>query len=329
MAANESDQTLSLADVVTQVQRDEPSPSDPLAPKTKADTNTEADTDAEIHDEPQQETRPHKDSLSIQTTRKRSWFSRIFCCMCDSDKETVVYTPPVPTSSFSKPTYAAAQQSMNMGSQAQGNAGSHSANNTFSRQNRMPSSSEIPKEPVALLPPLDPLVPFRKTLVLDLDETLVHSSFKPVPTANFVVQIEIDRTIHNVYVAKRPYVDEFLRRMGELYEVVVFTASLGKYANPVLDLLDIHGVVKYRLFRESCTNHMGNFVKDMSRIGRDPKHSMIVDNSPIAYLFQRESAIAITSWFDDPDDRELLEMIPFLESITEVEDVRPYLEDRH
>lgn len=31
-----------------------------------------------------------------------------------------------------------------------------------------------------------------------------------------------------VYVLKRPYVDEFLRRMGELFECVLFTASLAK-----------------------------------------------------------------------------------------------------
>ncbi|EAW97081.1 CTD (carboxy-terminal domain, RNA polymerase II, polypeptide A) small phosphatase 2, isoform CRA_a, partial [Homo sapiens] len=43
---------------------------------------------------------------------------------------------------------------------------------------------------------------------------------------------------YQVYVLKRPYVDEFLRRMGELFECVLFTASLAKYADPVTDLLD-------------------------------------------------------------------------------------------
>lgn len=49
--------------------------------------------------------------------------------------------------------------------------------------------------------------------------------------------------------------------MGEKYEIVVFTASLAKYADPVLDMLDIHKVVKHRLFRESCFNHKGTYVK--------------------------------------------------------------------
>lgn len=65
-------------------------------------------------------------------------------------------------------------------------------------------------------------------MVIDLDETLVHSSFKPINNADFVVPVEIDGTVHQVYVLKRPYVDEFLQRMGELYECVLFTASLAK-----------------------------------------------------------------------------------------------------
>jgi RNA polymerase II subunit A small phosphatase-like protein len=57
------------------------------------------------------------------------------------------------------------------------------------------------------------------------------------------------------------YVAAFLKAMGEIYEVVIFTASLSKYADPVLDQLDIHRVVKHRLFRESCYNNKGNYVK--------------------------------------------------------------------
>lgn len=61
---------------------------------------------------------------------------------------------------------------------------------------------------------------------------------QPIPNADFVVPVEIDGTVHQVYVLKRPYVDEFLKKMGELYECVLFTASLAKYADPVADLLD-------------------------------------------------------------------------------------------
>jgi len=62
--------------------------------------------------------------------------------------------------------------------------------------------------------------------------------FQPIPNADFIVPVEIDGTVHQVYVLKRPHVDEFLQKMGELYECVLFTASLAKYADPVADLLD-------------------------------------------------------------------------------------------
>eukprot|EP00002_Diphylleia_rotans_P027758 TRINITY_DN5576_c0_g1_i2.p1 TRINITY_DN5576_c0_g1~~TRINITY_DN5576_c0_g1_i2.p1 ORF type:complete len:213 (-),score=51.29 TRINITY_DN5576_c0_g1_i2:775-1413(-) len=180
-----------------------------------------------------------------------------------------------------------------------------------------------------LLPPYPSGMPPKKTIVLDLDETLVHSSFKPVPNADFVVDIEIEGVHHRVYVCKRPFVDTFLIEVGKLFEVVVFTASLSKYADPVLDLLDPHRVVKHRLFRESCTYHMGNFVKDMTRLGRNIQDVFILDNSPAAYLFQPENAIAILSWFDDQSDCELIELVPFLQTLVEVEDVRPHLQFRH
>ncbi|KAI9325949.1 hypothetical protein DFJ73DRAFT_965456 [Zopfochytrium polystomum] len=69
----------------------------------------------------------------------------------------------------------------------------------------------------------------KKCLVLDLDETLVHSSFKPVLNCDFVVPVEIDGTVHRFYVLKRPGVDEFMRRVGSQFEVVVFTTSLAKF----------------------------------------------------------------------------------------------------
>lgn len=87
--------------------------------------------------------------------------------------------------------------------------------------------------------------------------------FQMIHQADYVVPVEIENQYHNVYVIKRPGVDGFLKAMGEIYEIVIFTASLSKYADPVLDQLDIHRVVGEgaRLFRESCYNNKGNYVK--------------------------------------------------------------------
>lgn len=142
------------------------------------------------------------------------------------------------------------------------------------------------------------LLPTRKPsdnricLVIDLDETLVHSSFKPIDNADFIVPVEIDGTLHKVYVSKRPHVDEFLKQMGQLYECVLFTASLAKYADPVADLLDKESIFKTRLFRESCAFYRGNYVKDLSRLGRDLNRVIIVDNSPASYIFHPDNAVS-------------------------------------
>ncbi|KAI8344014.1 HAD-like domain-containing protein [Chlamydoabsidia padenii] len=166
-----------------------------------------------------------------------------------------------------------------------------------------------------LLAPISKQDKGRKCLVLDLDETLVHSSFKITPRADFVVPVEIDGSFHNVFVLKRPGVDAFMKRMGELYEIVVFTASLSKYADPVLDTFDIHRAVRHRLFRESCFYYKGTYVKDLSQLGRQLDQVIILDNSPASYLFHTANAVPVSSWFNDPHDSELVDLIPFLEDL--------------
>jgi len=158
-------------------------------------------------------------------------------------------------------------------------------------------------------------------LVIDLDETLVHSSFKPISNPDFIVPVEIDGTIHQVYVLKRPFVDEFLEKVGQMYECVLFTASLAKYADPVADLLDKWGVFRARLFRESCVFYRGNYVKDLGRLGRDLHRVVIVDNSPASYIFHPDNAVPVASWFDNMNDTELRDLIPFFEKLSRVENI--------
>ncbi len=172
-----------------------------------------------------------------------------------------------------------------------------------------------------LLPPTPADQPFKKTLVLDLDETLVHSSFKPIPNADFVISIELEGVIHRVYVRKRPGVDHFLRAVSERWHVVIFTAALSKYADPLLDILDRSRVIRGRLFREHCVQHYGHFVKDLTHLGRPLCDSVIIDNSPFSYMFQPENAVPITSWFNDKNDRELYELLPFLDELSQAPDV--------
>ncbi|KAI4834621.1 NLI interacting factor-like phosphatase [Plasmodium brasilianum] len=161
----------------------------------------------------------------------------------------------------------------------------------------------------------------RKTIVLDLDETLVHSTLKKDKHNSFKIQVELNEGNCSVYVNKRPGVDNFLKEISKYFEVVIFTASLPKYANAVIDKLDKNDVCAYRLFRESCTFLNNNFVKDLKMLGRDLNNVIIIDNSTFVHKFCEDNCILIKSWYDDPNDRELYKLIPFLKKLSKKKSV--------
>ena len=166
----------------------------------------------------------------------------------------------------------------------------------------------------------------KKTLVLDLDETLVHSGFIPFNSpSDLVIKIEQDNDVHDIHVLVRPHVEEFLEKMSKRFELVIFTASISNYANPLLNAIDKMGYVPFRLFREHCTLINTAFVKDLTRLGRDLKDIIILDNNPLAYSLHQYNGFPIKSWFDDKNDDELLKIIPILEFLSYVPDVRDYI----
>ena len=93
----------------------------------------------------------------------------------------------------------------------------------------------------------------------------------------------------------------------------------------MLDHIDPGKVFKHRLFREHCTFYQGNYIKDLGRLGRSLASTIIIDNSPISYQWHVENAIPCESWFDDVNDTEMLDLIPFLMDLAKVEDVRTVL----
>lgn len=90
----------------------------------------------------------------------------------------------------------------------------------------------------------------KKTLILDLDETLVHSTFDKCNDADIELPVSFDGTDSMVFVKIRPRVIDFLRKITKYYEVVIFTASVANYADPLIDLLDLNKYGFYKLFRE-------------------------------------------------------------------------------
>lgn len=166
----------------------------------------------------------------------------------------------------------------------------------------------------------------KKTLVLDLDETLVRSQFQEPAKFDLKLPVRMGDIEYQVYVAVRPGTHEFLEEMYKYYELVIFTASLSKYANPLMDILDPKGLCTARLFREHCTfEHDKVFVKDMSLLGRRIEDVILIDNSPNSYRPQPENAIPILSWYEDPSDTELFKLMPFLAGLSRVPDVRKVL----
>lgn len=172
------------------------------------------------------------------------------------------------------------------------------------------------------LPPLES--PEKRTIFLDLDETLVHSQSGLLPPKeyDFIVRPTIDGEVISFYVLKRPGVDELLEKLGEKFEIVVFTAGVREYASLVLDELDKNGVISHRLYRDSCKEMDGRFVKDLSDLGRDLKRVVIVDDNPNAYFLQPENAIPMPPFIDDLADEELENLIHFLEGCDSFEDMR-------
>jgi len=67
-----------------------------------------------------------------------------------------------------------------------------------------------------------------KTLILDLDETLVHSQFNQVGSPDYTIPVDIEGRVSNIYVMKRPGAEYFLEQMAKYFEVCIFTASLSK-----------------------------------------------------------------------------------------------------
>jgi Dullard-like phosphatase family protein len=167
------------------------------------------------------------------------------------------------------------------------------------------------------------------TLTLDIDETLVHASMQPRPGLRYdaIVHVNDGPNSGDIYVAFRPHLHTFLRAVAPLFEVVVFTASLSCYADPLMDTIDPDKtLVTDRLYREHCIEVQGGWIKDINFCGRSLDRMVIIDNSPTAYCFQPRNAIPILSWFDDRRDDELLKLIPLLQQLATEESVYPFLD---
>lgn len=170
----------------------------------------------------------------------------------------------------------------------------------------------LPKATPPFLPPLEGEDKNTKyTLVLDLDETLIHN-----------VEYGSDS-----YFLVRPGCVYFIELMAKFYEIVIFTAALQDYADQVIDQIDVNKNIKYRLYRQHTSQNGPFLVKDLSLLGRDINRTIIIDNISDNFILQPENGIFISTWYDDMSDTFLEEISPLLIEVVErrVPDVRKAL----
>ena len=206
------------------------------------------------------------------------------------------------------------------------------SDNKFSKDLNIHKSSFTPSNKNRDMLQPDLLLPMKslenikkKTLILDLDETLVHSSTSLYSKSDLTLEIDFDGIIYKIYILIRPGAQNFIKNLSKFFEIVIFTASLSKYASPLLDILDKEKNIKYRLYREHCTYLNGIYIKELKRLNRNLKDVIIVDNSPTAYTFDKENGLPIKSWYEDKNDKELEKISPLLIFLSKVDDVRDYI----
>ncbi|CAN8245880.1 unnamed protein product [Cochlearia groenlandica] len=174
--------------------------------------------------------------------------------------------------------------------------------------------------------PKDTLRKKSVTLVLDLDETLVHSTLESCDGADFSFRVFFNMQENTVYVKQRPHLYNFLEKVVELFHVVIFTASHSIYASQLLDILDPEGkFISQRFYRDSCVFSDGIYTKDLTVLGLDLAKVAIIDNCPQVYRLQVNNGIPIKSWYDDPSDDGLVSILPLLETLAVTDDVRPII----
>jgi Dullard-like phosphatase family protein len=165
---------------------------------------------------------------------------------------------------------------------------------------------------IPFLPPMD-TNKYKYTLVLDLDETLVH-------------YIE-EKDRH--YVQVRPFAEYFISEMGKYFELVIFTSAEEEYANIVLEEIDKYKVITHKLYRRHVEYNDGLCLKDLDKIGRDIKRVCIIDNDKNNFKLHVENGIEIKEFLGEQDDNELDLLGDLLMSIIEsnADDIRPIIKD--
>ena len=159
----------------------------------------------------------------------------------------------------------------------------------------------------------------RKTLVLDLDETLVHAcAFPPHPDVKSYKFGE-----DSDWIFLRPKVEEFLDKVTQMFEVFIFTAGTKEYADLILDNLCPQIDVMHRHYRDSCIMKSHKVKKDLKIFGKPLSDIIMVDDNISMRDFYPDNTIYIQKWNGMPQDDVLMgDIFPILEQCAQADDVR-------
>ncbi len=191
------------------------------------------------------------------------------------------------------------------------------------------------------LPPQMPSDQGKLTVVLDIDETLVHARLPydiyrqdedrmSCNDSDFVGDtFEITlKPGESFIVNKRPGLDEFLREASRRYELIAYTAAVEEYAKPLIDQLDPENrIFRHRLYRSHCIFANGHFVKDLRIVNRPLDRVVLVDNNAYCFLPQLSNGIPISSFYNDHTDTALNVLHKFLHVLQLEKEVQPILKE--
>jgi Dullard-like phosphatase family protein len=157
----------------------------------------------------------------------------------------------------------------------------------------------------------------RKTIIFDLDETLIHADFNGnYQNHDHLIHFNYEGEEISVPIFIRPGLFPFLEKVSQIFEIFVFTASKKEYADAVLNFLDPEGkIFKQRFYREHCINVQGRiFVKDLRIFEefRNLSDIVLVDNSMYSFTNQLSNGVLINSFYHDKEDRELVNLFNYL-----------------
>ncbi|KAK1442722.1 HAD superfamily protein [Babesia gibsoni] len=161
------------------------------------------------------------------------------------------------------------------------------------------------------------------SLVLDLENTLIRAVCPEKGDSVSVVSILTSENNMDYVILTRPHLESFLKTMSKDYEIVLYSTSQQEDADAILKQANIDHLFERKLYRNSCmTGSDGVCIKDLKKVSSDMSKLVLIDNTSQASSYFKENSVPIDNWFGAGTDRALLDIIPFLQALRNVEDVR-------